>query len=404
MKKIKQKAWTPLPIFIAISFVSIFYLIQIWTSWIGLRISGVRGGSDYRDLQSVLNSAKCFEQIGLEVYKLDAAPVGCGGFQYSIELLRLLNISKISRLGSYPLGSIFMWATIIGLSMLLIALRSQNKKEICIATLAFISPGIWLLLERGNFDEIVFLGVITSALLMTTGKQSLGVLILGITCLIKFYTLPALFVSILLIKNRKLKIAYLGVSINLAIYLIYLIRQVESFPSTWNISFGLNSFGLYSQLLLSKITSIDIEVPYYISILLGILLLSLSFFLINVNKSVASADCRISSTASKANFIYLFALTVFLSCFFVGMNFDYRLIYLAVMISLLPRILPKSPFRTLVTMSGLGALFLSTFSYGLSGITLVGIQLVGDIALSIFVASQLFFLKGNVSSIKDLRM
>ena len=144
-------------------FVSSFYLIQIWTSWIGLRISGVRGGSDYIDLQSILNSAKCFEQIGLEVYKLDVAPVGCGGFIYSIELLRFLNISKTSTLGSYLLGSIFMWATIFVLLMLFIALRSQNKKEICIATLAFISPGIWLLLERGNFDEIVFLGVIVSS-------------------------------------------------------------------------------------------------------------------------------------------------------------------------------------------------------------------------------------------------
>ena len=85
------------------------------------------------------------------------------------------------------------------------------------------------------------------------------------------------------------------------------------------------------------------------------------------------------------------------------MNYDYRLIYLAVMISLLPRILPKSPFRTLVTTSGLGALFLSTFSYGLLGTALVGIQLVGDIAVSIFIASQLFFLKCNISSIKDYR-
>ena len=103
MKKVERKARTPFPIFIAMIFVSSFYLIQIWTSWIGLRISGVRGGSDYIDLQSILNSAKCFEQIGLEVYKLDVAPVGCGGFIYSIELLRLLNISKTSTLGSYLL-------------------------------------------------------------------------------------------------------------------------------------------------------------------------------------------------------------------------------------------------------------------------------------------------------------
>lgn len=403
MKRVGLQARRALPIFIAIVFVHGFYLLQLWTSWIGLRISGVRGESDYGDLQSILRSAKCFEKIGMEVYRLDAAPGGCGGLQYSIELLRFLNFSKLPTLGSYFLGSIFMWLTVIVLSMILILLGSRNKKEILIAVLAISSPGIWLLLERGNFDEIVFLGVITSALLISCGKQWLGLSILTFTTLLKFYTLPALFIAIFLIRNRKIKATYLAISIVLTIYLIYLIRQVESFPSTWNISFGLKSFGLYSQLLINEKTSFNIEVPNYISILLGIILLSFFFLLIQSRKLIASIDGQISLPVSRASVIYLFSLTVLLSCFFAGMNFDYRLIYLAVMIVLLPKILPKSSFRTLVTISGLGALFFSTFSYGLSGIFFVGIQVVGDIALSVFVASQFYFLRSNVLWIKTFR-
>ena len=85
--------------------VLVFYLLQLKYNWAGLQASGIRGSSKYIDQDSVLNSAKCFRAFGIEVYKLDT-PNGCGGFVYSIELLRILNLSHLSDLSS-DIGNCF---------------------------------------------------------------------------------------------------------------------------------------------------------------------------------------------------------------------------------------------------------------------------------------------------------
>jgi hypothetical protein len=77
------------------------------------------------------------------------------------------------------------------------------------------------------------------------------------------------------------------------------------------------------------------------------------------------------------------------------MSFDYRLIFLATLLGLSPLVFRENRFKAVMVVSGLFSLYFSTFSYGLRGIPAAGIQVLGDIAVAVFVATQLIYLRQN---------
>jgi len=378
--------------FIACITISLFYLLQMITSWYGLRISGVRGPSDYIDQQSILNSANCFKSLGLDVYKQNVFPSGCGGFQYSIELLRFLNFTQISKLGSFLLGTFFMWAIITTFYFVFFLIRNYGKNDYFVALLALISPGIWLLMERGNYDELVYLLVFISAVILTTRFQELAILLIAISVLIKFYTLPLYILSIFLVRRKISRYIFILLTAPLSIYVFLLIKQVAVFPSTWYVSFGLKSLGLYIELFIKEKIVTDFLMPPALASLFGIVILSAIIQLFRWIELKPSPKRTLDIMEDQPILIYFTLLTVFLSCYFAGMNFDYRLIYLAILVSISPLILVQNRFRALMHSTGLGALLLSTFSFGLSGIPALVLQFTGDVLLYGFVATQIILI------------
>lgn len=373
-------------------FIVIFYLIQLKYSWPGLQNSRLRGPSNYIDQASVLNSAKCFKDIGLEVYKLDASPSGCGGFVYSIELLRFLNFFHLSNLSSEVLGATYMWLTLVALCSIFLIVKNFGKFDILVAVFAFVSPGIWLLLERGNYDELVFIFVLIASYLLSTKYQELGMILLATTALMKFYTLPAFLIAILFLKRRNAKILFGLIAIPMSFYLAYLIKLVADFPSTWFISFGLDSLGLYSNLFIREEISQNSPLPSTVVTLIGFSIIALMIFFFTKIKITSKIELTTDLPNNRGSIIYITLLTVFLACFFAGMNYDYRLIYLAALVALTPSILAPSPFKRFVTTSGCIALSFSTYSFGLSGVPALIFQLFGDVVLYIFVSLQLLYL------------
>jgi len=368
-----------------------FYLFQLKYSWAGLQASGIRGSSKYIDQESVLNSAKCFKEIGIEVYKLDA-PGGCGGFVYSIELLRILNFFHLSALSSEFLGTAYMWLTIIALCSLLFLIKNVGKFDILVAAFAFVSPGVWLLLERGNYDELIFILVLISSYLLASRYQELGIALLAITALMKFYTLPAFLIAIFFLKRRNSKILFGSIAAPIIIYIFFLIKQVATFPSTWFISFGLDSPGLYTNLFIKERISQDLQLPGIAMTLIGVSFIALLLFYFT--KINLSYKIKLNSDLAnkRISMIYITMMTIFLSCFFAGMNYDYRLVYLAAILALTPTILAKSTFKRVIGISGCIALGFSTYAFGLTGVPALAIQLFGDVFLYIFVSAQLLYL------------
>ena len=370
----------------------IFYLAQVSTSWIGLDLSNLRGKPDYMDQELVLKWAACFKNIGYDVYSVDADPMICGGFQYSIELLRLLNITKLSSLGSFTLGTALMWVTILVLSGTFFLIKNQPRHDYYVAFTALASPGIWLLLERGNYDELVLILVMVGALLLGTKFQEFGVLLFLISALIKFYTLPLFIFSIFLLRRKISKVGFSVAAVPLTLYVLYLIKLVTTFPSTWHISFGIKSIGLYIKLFVQEKITTNFQVIEILVVLVGLLLLGLILAYLSKLEIFPTITHPATSMANYARLIYLAFLVVFLSCYFAGMNYDYRLVYLAVLVTISPLLFVKNRYRSIMVLSGLGSLWLSTFSFGLDGIADLLLQFSGDVCLLIFVATQLIYL------------
>ena len=372
--------------------VCVFYFLQQKASWVGLKVSGVRGAPNFIDQESVLNSARCFKNIGIEVYKSNASPSSCGGYVYSIELLRILNFFHLSSISSEVLGTIFMWLTIAALCGLLFTIKNFEKFDAFFVLLALISPGIWLLLERGNYDEVIFLIVLLSSYLITTKYQDVGMVLLAVTVLMKFYTLPAYLVAILYLKHRYAKILFGSIAIPITIYILFLIKHITVFPSTWFISFGLDSLGLYANLYLKERISENAGLPGVVITGIGVGVIAIFVLYltrINLNPKI---KIRSSLLTDRVSTIYIMVLTVFLACFFAGMNYDYRLIFLSTLLIVSRSIFLQNGFKRVLTISGCTALSLSTLGFGFGKIPSLIIQFIGDVSIYIFVSTQLLYL------------
>lgn len=346
------------------------------------------------DQDAVLKSAKCFEQMGNEVYKTDVIPRECGSYVYSVELLRFLNIFKLPDLGSEILGTSFLWLTVIVLCSIFFLTKNLKKLDRAIGIAAFLSPGIWLLLERGNYDELIFILVFIASLLLATKYQEFALILLLITSLMKFYTLPISILAIFFLRRKFSKVTFSIISALVTFYLITLMKQIEAFPSTWFISFGLDSLGLYVNLFLQEVISSDIRLPQMVVSGIGLIFLVFTYACLYKCKHSAELILNVEATKDSIQKLYLTMLGIFLSCFLAGMNYDYRLIYLAVLIALTPVIFAPSRFKNIVTYSGSFALALSTFSFGFSGIPGLLVQLIGDISLYVYVSTQIIYFRG----------
>lgn len=369
-----------------------FYFFQIVGSWPGLRSSGVRGPRDFIDQESILYSANCFKQLGRSVYSLDVDPSTCGGFQYSIELLRFLNFSRLSSLSSYTIGTAFIWSTIAIFSFFLYLIRRKGKADNFVAILALTSPGIWLLFERGNYDALIYILIIAGLILLKSKFHELGILLIGVTVLMKFYTLPLYFLSILLLKRKTSRRIASILAIPLTVYILILIKQVALFPSTWYVSFGFKSLGLYFQLVIQEKFLSSYQINLATSLLFGLAFLGLLLMLLIRLEVRPSFLAKTHPSDEWARGIYFGMLVVFLSCFFAGMNFDYRLIYPATLIAISPLVLSNNRFRSIMVISGLAAILLSTYSFGLHGIPALMIQFAGDCFLYLFSATQVLLI------------
>lgn len=378
--------------FVYISLFLIFYLIQFQSSWIGLRISGVRGRTDFIDQQSILNSAECFERFGMDIYKVSSIGNPCDGFMYSIHLLQLINFTHLSNLGANQISIILMCLVLSLLSSTFFFLRKAGLVENTTALIALISPGIWLLMERGNYDEFIFVCVFISAMLLQSRFKELGVLMIGVTVLLKFYTLPLFILSLILLSRKNSKIFFGLCIVPLTTYTYYLIDKVAYFPFERSFSFGLQFIGLYLQGFKVRVLGDAARLSDLQLLSIGLFYFVLIFALLYFFKVLNFEDTNLAIFDSRAGYIYFGNSVVFLSCYFAGMNYDYRLIFLSVLVALAPSVLSGSRFRSILVVSGLGALLFNTFSYGLSGHLRWLMELSGDFALSIFVPLQLSFL------------
>jgi hypothetical protein len=191
--------------------------------------------------------------------------------------------------------------------------------------LIVLSPPVLLLAERGNFDILMFALIGSAGLLFGRNLQIWALIPLALATLIKFYSLPLFLLFFLLNDNKKKKLTtfVLATSVSTRVFLDFELIQT-TFPSGYSWKFGASIWARY-------LTQLNVhDLGELVNNLSGLVILSLvvGFTLFILKKWMRVNLPQDSGQQNKRILFYSFYAT-HLSCFMLGMNFDYRLIFLA---------------------------------------------------------------------------
>jgi hypothetical protein len=324
IEKYKKIVIKPSLIFLAVFYI--FYFGEVILSWPLLRHMGIRGGRNFEDLYAILGAAKC---------KPPSFIPGTDNlciFPYGSTLHGVLRISP------FPLGlwNFFGWVLIGLIGVLLYFVSKLNsigdRWTTSLYVVTFCSPPIILLLERGNFDAVMVLIICFAGYCLGTNRQGAGVILLIISALFKFYTLPLLVITFVLSKRVRIRILSC-VGLIASIATVWIDREVISSGTHIGAfaAFGTPVYGSYlnkldDQIHLSYSNShIFGLIAFVISVICGIYLLRMkSIFL--PKQSMKSKTNDLTS----GEWIYVLTSSTTISCFMLSNNFDYRLIYILI--------------------------------------------------------------------------
>lgn len=199
-----------------------------------------------------------------------------------------------------------------------------------IYSLAIVSPAIFLLLERGNIDIIIFiLSMMSIKLYMSQANKAplLTGIFISFISILKLYPIFSLFNFY---KDKKSSLIYICTIIIIFTLYIITITSELSWISANTPRGGIRSYGcavLPTRLLLliSQINP-EIKFSHTISLIIGLSVLSILSILIFIlalrqNKIIHHKDTR-------ELFSFKLGALIFIGTFAIGNNWDYRLVFL----------------------------------------------------------------------------
>jgi hypothetical protein len=226
-------------------FMGIFFIHLISRWWV-FRTTGIYGGVFF-DLQSVINSYECFKEYGIAIYKYDPSAECVGGFMYGISLMYILSLILSVVSSTTTIAIIGLILVSIALGAISQIFWTGTKKSALFLVLCLSSPGTWLLVERGNVDEWVLVLLFIASISISRRRDYLGISAIAISVLLKFYTLPLLFLIPLFTRSKRLRTFSLIIGVLLTPITMWNISLVHSFPSSWFVSFGAPVLSKYAE-------------------------------------------------------------------------------------------------------------------------------------------------------------
>ena len=361
----------PLQLFTIFAIFGIYVLLNV-SNWWPLQLQKIRGASTYGDLRSVLSAANCYKEIGPEVY----SQTGECSYQYGIALLKVLNWLKLSSINPDHFGFALTFLVVVLLLFITLPALHGNKSSF-LAFISVVSPGIWLLFERGNFDLLIILILAISVSLLTLGHSVSASLLISITALFKFYTFPLLILVLLIEEKYWKRVVILGLSLSIMAPMVTDILNAESHPNPLFVAFGLPAMGLWINFFSWRFNlpiSLNIPLQYFVGL---IVMISLYIFS-RIFSLVRYPALVMGKSGSWKLYGFLFSSTVYVSCFFAGMNYDYRLFFLSVSIVLMVAIDKNFVIGRPLLVLQFSALWFTYFFFGAIGAIPVLLALVGN--------------------------
>jgi hypothetical protein len=332
----------------------------------------------------------------LSVYSQIEASQTCTGFTYGTVFIILLSLLPID-LGFYIAAALTLGVLgVFAVGFFLASRYTMNLWQKILVTVAIFSPGTYLLFERGNLDLQIFLLVGLAAVLLTKGRYLPAYFILVFATLLKFYTLPAVVLVSLLAKNIRYQILTGVITFFTLTWVVYDFSRGPILHVYGPVQFGYPVLDHYFEWL-------GVSVPVIPS-LIGFLApwLVWVFLVLIEKKSGDRYKTRLSQSINSLRGDYAFILTAITFCamFFVGLSYDYRLIFLALSgVALILRSAFSKEVKLALWISlmtavwGSGALGggITFIPPGLKPFLIGGFQLAGDLAVFIWVGLLLYF-------------
>ncbi|MCX6445216.1 MAG: hypothetical protein NTY85_06780 [Actinobacteria bacterium] len=284
-----------------------------------LELSSLKSVEKFGDLRLVLHWAECFSQFGDSVYQAFNPTVSCSGYIYGHLLLPILTLLNVSVQQTNVLGFAFL----VSIAGTFTYLGYMGRKKNIFVLLIVLSPPIALLVDRANFDALVGLLILLSAIYFSRRYETISLVLIGISVLIKFYTLPLLILAILLSRSTRSKILGLTLLIVTGTLALIDINRIQTpFPNGYFAKFGFSVWGLYAQ----KLPSVENRdyLSHFATIVVALLVICT---ILKLRVKVAKLNWE-SGRLTHLQVLTIWYLTVHFSCFAVGMSYDYRLFFI----------------------------------------------------------------------------
>lgn len=305
---------------------TLFFAIQQCLNWPILKFFEWRGTVMFWDSSLVLTSADCYLSVGLAVYN-GANGDPCTGYLYGSNLLKFLTFLNIGGITAPLFGWTFLIVLANIFGFLIFLSKSIGFYKASLLSLIFLSPPIFLLIERGNFDALMFISFFIAVILNSYGYKLISFIIILTISTWKFYTFPLAILTLFAIKKAYLRL------FGLALFLLGIIQAIRDLSLIPNISVAVadGSFGL--QVWGSYLNMLGIPIDIFRSYIFGFSLLVISWRVLIFFKSKISLDTKVFSDFGAkqrfASLLFQSSFVVFFSCYIFGLNYDYRLIFLS---------------------------------------------------------------------------
>ena len=377
------------------------YLFNFFFNWPISRWSDTSTGSHlFTDFETLfIWATECRVNVGLphlfSVYSQIEASETCTGYTYGTTLIILLSILPIN-LEFYI--AVALALGVLGVFALGFYLSSSYRMSFwqkVLVTAAFFSPGTYLLFERGNLDFQILLLVLMSAALLFRRIYLPAFFVLLFATLLKFYTFPLLVLVSVLAKRVRDRVL---TAILTAVALVWVVFDYSRGPILHvygPLQFGYPVLDHYFEWL-----GISAQfLPSLIGLVAPWLVWTLLVLIERRAGNLYQTKLRQSIGALQEDYAFLFTAVTFCAMFFVGLNYDYRLIF--VFLAGVALIL-KSNFSRglkaalwislLIAVWGSGA-FGGNFMFippAVKPFLIGGFQLAGDLAIFLWVGILLY--------------
>ena len=384
---------------LGVTFVAI-YLINFFLDWPTTIWGDITTGFLFSDFKALsIWSNECRINAGLphlfSIYsQIEASQIqasdACSGFNYGTTLLILLSIFTIEREFYVATAlTIGIFAVFI-LGYFLQSTYKMSFRQTLIVTLAFFSPGIFMLFERGNLDLVIFLLVVISAAIFARRVFIPAYLLLVFATLLKFYVLPAVVLASLLAKSVMQKIVVTILTITTMAWVVFDYSRGSILSVYGPVQFGYPVLEHYFEWLELSLGPLPSLIGFLTPLLVWALLVLVE------RKAGTRYKTRLNQTiiALREDYAFIFAAITFCAMFFVGLSFDYRLIFLALAgVSLLLRSAIGRKLKIVLWVSLIIALWGSGAIGGnflfipaaIKPLLIGGFQLAGDLAVFLWI-------------------